>query len=161
MGSFTKENQGSRPVFAEEAPGTPAGGFLEGESTPSTGLAPVNITDTDYFRYINNQAATPFQFEDVPGNIMLDFTGQQFEDDTYFRFGSDADFNIGYNSSDDQMVVTDSSNQILFGIDKQGRLKMKAQVTIPEDTEIDTDLAKVGTEYYLRKDDTGDTYNMS
>jgi hypothetical protein len=161
MGAFSKENAGGHPAFTAETPGTPAGGFVDETALPTTAVAFQNITTADYFDLLGNQPATPFTFENVPGYVLQDFTGQQFGDDTYFTFGADSDFSLGYNTSDNQMVVISQTNEILFGVSKEGGLRLKTQSSVPQDTEINTDIAKVGTEFYLRKDDTGDTYNMS
>lgn len=161
MGQFAPENRGTQSSFTEETPGTPAGVVVEPVSIVASGFVGLNIRKTDYLSLLNNTPATPFQFEDVPGVVLEDFTGSQFGDDTYFRFGHDNDFNLGYASSEDQLVALDSSNNVLFGVDKTGSLRMKQQTNVPPDSEVNSDFAKVGSEYYLRKDDTGDTYNMS
>ena len=159
MPNFTQENNTGRPAFQDETSGG-SNSFVDEEVLPSRTFDLSSTPVQSFLDTVGYIPSSQFEFEDVPGNILDDFTGSVFDDDVYFRFGNDEDFSIGYSSSNDQLAFINANDDILFGIDKQGRLRMRSQGNIPSDSVEDADFAKVGTEYYLRKDDSDDFYNV-
>tara|TARA_R110002020_G_scaffold212480_4_gene419108 strand:- start:6042 stop:6524 length:483 start_codon:yes stop_codon:yes gene_type:complete len=158
MGNFSEENNTERPAFRNEAePGSNV--FVDEQALPARVFDLAATPVVNFLDSVGYIPSSPFVFENVPGNVLDDFTGSHFDDDVYFRFGNDQDVSIGYSSADDQLAFINADNEILFAIDKKGMIRFKQLLQIPSDDEENSDMAKVGTEYYLRKSDEEDLYN--
>lgn len=158
--TFNYEAPGDKGAFTEEGPGV-AGTFIsEADQIPRE--QPFNFSvnaSHDYLAAVGAIQSPEIIFEQVPGNVIQDFTGANFGDDTYFNFGNSQDFKIGYMHSLDQFIVANNDNETVFGVDKSGGIRMKNQESVPSEDEVDTDLVKAGGSYYFRTDLDDFLYN--